>query len=194
MTDAEISQDNESKILRLALNDKRIAVAVLGQALLDEGGIGAQSITVFYTSKSEAVHLWKIADSLGYANAFGKKKHRNHYNYGFSIKASKRKELYSQIGPLPNPAKDKVFRHLANRCLGKNLRGRGETRTLILQSLVKDPKTVLQLMLDTNTSASTVRRHLSNLRNKDFVKIIGKDKGAFQKSLRTADLWSAIHT
>jgi hypothetical protein len=88
MDSSEIEQNSQSKILQLALSNKQIAIAVLGQALLDEGGIGAQSITIFYTNKGEAYHLWKIADSLGYANSFRKKKHRNHYQYGFSIKAS----------------------------------------------------------------------------------------------------------
>jgi predicted HTH transcriptional regulator len=187
MSDTE--NGSKSKILKLALEDRKIAVAVLGQALLDEGGIGAQSITIFYTSKSEAIHLWKIANSLGYANAFRKKKHRNHYNYGFSIKASKRKELYNQIGPLPNPTKDRVFRHLANRQI-EHVRGRGLTKNQILQSLSTNPKTVLQLMLELNTSASTMRRHLAELRRQDLVKIAGKNKRAFQKSLRTADLWT----
>jgi predicted transcriptional regulator len=191
MSQDETKQDEESKILKFALNDKKIAGVVLGQSLLDEGGIGAQSITIFYTSKEEAKHLWKIADSLGYANAFRKKKHRNHYHYGFSIKASKRKELYDQIGPLPNPVKDKVFRHLASRLLEKNRRKFGETRTLILQSLAAEPKTVLKLMLELNTNASTMRKHLKELYSQGLVKIVGKDKGAFQKSLRTANLWQA---
>jgi len=62
---SEIESDQGSKILLLALSNKQIAIAVLGQALLDEGGIGAQSITIFYTNKGEAEHLWKIAISLG---------------------------------------------------------------------------------------------------------------------------------
>ena len=115
-----------SKILELALNNSQIAVAVLGQALLDEGGIGSQSITVFYTNKGEAEQLWKIANSLGYANPLSKKKHRNHYQYGFSIKATKRKELYEQIGPLPNVTKDRIFLHLAKRG-GKTVRAKGDT-------------------------------------------------------------------
>ena len=119
-----------SKILQLALSNKQIAVAVLGQALLDEGGIGSQSITIFYTSKGEAEHLWKIADSLGYANVFRKKKHRNHYQFGFSIIASKRRELYDQISPLPNPVKDQVFRHLAGRKLGKNIKDKRKNKNL----------------------------------------------------------------
>jgi len=191
MSRDETKQNEESKILKLALSDKQIAVAVLGQALLDEGGIGAQSITIFYTSKEEAEHLWKIADSLGYANVFRKKKHRNHQHYGFSIKATMRKEFYDQIGPLPNPVKDRVFRHLASRRTGKNVRARGETRTLILQSLATEPKTVLQLMLELNTNASSMRRHLRELHRQGLVKIVGRDKGAFQKSLRTANLWQA---
>jgi len=191
MTEAT-THPEESKILTLALDNRQIAIAVLGQALLDEGGIGAQSITVFYTCKEEAFQLWRIANSLGFANPFGKKKHRNHYHYGFSIKASKRKELYEHIGPLPNPVKDRVFRHLACRRTGVRVRGKGETRTLILQSLAMEPKTVLQLMLELNTNASTMRRHLRELNCQGLVKIVGKDKEAFQKSLRTANLWKAI--
>jgi DNA-binding transcriptional ArsR family regulator len=177
--------------LELALKDKELAVAVLGQALLDEGGIGSQSITIFYTNKPEAEQLWRIADSLGYANPLRKKKHRNHFLYGFSIKASKRKELYAQIGPLPNQVKDKVFFHLASRH-GQHVRAVGETRGLILRSLQLSPKTVLELMLEHNTNASTIRKHLKKLEEAKLVEIIGKDTGAFQKSLRTANLWKAV--
>jgi hypothetical protein len=180
-----------SGILELALSDRHVAIAVLGQALLDEGGIGSQSITIFYTNIGEAQQLWAIADSLGYANAFRKKWHRNHYQYGFSIKASKRQELYMQIGPLPNAVKDRVFLHLANR-QGRTVRVNGETRCLILKSLKETPKTVLELMLELNTHASTMRRHLKNLQESNLVTVIGKDAGAFQKSLRTANLWKAI--
>lgn len=192
MNETEMPQNEESKILKLALSDRQIAIAVLAQALLDEGGIGAQSITVYYTCKEEAIQLWRIADSLGYANPLRKKKHRNHYHYGFSITAPKRKELYDQIGPLPNPMKDKVFRHLASRRSGPNLRAKGETRRLILQSLSTEPKTVLQLMLEIDAGASTTRRHLEGLRRQGLVEIAGKNKGAFQKSRRTANLWRAV--
>jgi|WetSurMetagenome_2_1015567.scaffolds.fasta_scaffold651557_2 hypothetical protein len=180
-----------SRILELALRDVHVAIAVLGQAILDEGGIGSQSITIFYTNKGEAEQLWKIADSLGYANELRRKKHRNHYQYGFSIKAAKRNELYNQIGPLPNPVKDKIFSHLANRGR-KSIRAKGETRKLVLQSLKSEPKTVLELMLELNTNASTMRRHLKRLQAQGLIKTAGKDSGAFQKSLRTANLWVAI--
>ena len=186
----ENSTKQTSKTLKLALTNRQLAVAVLGQALLDEGGIGAQSITIFYTNKGEAEHLWKIADSLGYANVLRRKKHRNHYQYRFSIKASKRKELYEQISPLPNPVKDKIFNHLANRH-GNDIRAKGETRKLIVKCLQVKPMTVLELMLELNTNASTMRRHLTQLQSEKIVKIIGKDAGAFQKSLRTANLWKA---
>ena len=191
MRETETWQNGESKILKLALGNKRVAIAVLGQALLDEGGIGAQSITIYYTCKEEAVQLWKIAESLGYANPFRKKKHRNHFQYGFSIKASKRKELYNQISPLPNPMKNKVFQHLANRRRSVNHRVKGETKRLVFQSLATESKTVLQLMLELDIGASAMRRHLSELRRHGLVNIVGKDKTAFQKSRRTANLWKA---
>jgi hypothetical protein len=50
---SEIVSQQGSKILQLALSNKQIAIAVLGEAPLDEGGIGAQSITIFYTNKGK---------------------------------------------------------------------------------------------------------------------------------------------
>jgi len=191
MHETETWQNGESKILKLALGNKRVAIAVLGQALLDEGGIGAQSITIYYTCKEEAVQLWRIAESLGYANPFRRKKHRNHFHYGFSIKASIRKELYDQISPLPNPMKNKVFQHLANRRRNANQRVKGETKRLVLRSLATESKTVLQLMLELDIGASAMRRHLSELRRHGLVNIVGKNKTAFQKSRRTGNLWKA---
>jgi len=188
-----MEENNQSKLLTLALTNRQIAVAILGQAIMDEGGIGASAITIYYTSKREAEHLWQIANSLGYAGPLRKKKHRNHHHYGFTILAAKRKEFYDQIGPLPNPTKDRVFRHLANRPRSSiNLRPKGETRKLILKSLRERPKTVLQLMLEMGASASAIRRHLQGLQRQGLVKVYGRYKDAFQKSRRTAYLWTAL--
>jgi len=186
-----MQQDNQSKLLKLALSNKQIAITILGQAILDEGGIGASGITIFYTNEGEAKQLWTIANSLGYANPFRKKKHRNHYHYGFSIKAGKIREFYDKVGPLPNPTKDQIFQHLAKRRPNIHIRARGETRKLILQSLQEKPKTVLQLMLELNISSSTVRKQLRNLNTQGLVKICGKQQNAFQRSRRTAHLWIA---
>jgi predicted Rossmann fold nucleotide-binding protein DprA/Smf involved in DNA uptake len=106
------------------------------------------------------------------------------------MKATKMKELYNQIGPLPNLTKDQVFLHIANRQPNINLRARGETRKLLLQSLRKKPKTVLQLMLELGVGGSTVRRQLRELNRQGSVKIYGRYKDAFQKSRRTAYLWA----
>lgn len=184
-----MQQDNQSKLLKLALKNKQIAIAILGQAILDEGGIGASGITIFYTNENEARQLWTIANSLGYANPFRKKKHRNHYHYGFSIKAEKMRELSDAIGPLPNPMKDQIIHHLANRRPNIHIRARGETRKLILQSLQEKQKTVLQLMLELNISSSTVRKQLRDLSTQGLVEICGKQQDAFQRSRRTANLW-----
>jgi DNA-binding transcriptional ArsR family regulator len=182
---------SQSKLLKLSLANEKIAVAVLGQAILDEGGIGASGISIFYTYKGEALQLWKIADSLGYANPFRKKKHRNHHHYGFGIKASKVKELYARIGPLPNPMKDMVIRHLASRKPNIKLRPTGETKKLVLHLLRHKPMTVLQLMLRLGVGASTTRRQLRNLKRQGLVEISGRYQEAFEKSRRTAYLWTA---
>jgi hypothetical protein len=52
-----MQQDNQSKLLKLALKNKQIAIAILGQAILDEGGIGAYGITIFYTNENEKAPL-----------------------------------------------------------------------------------------------------------------------------------------
>lgn len=51
-------KNNRSKLLEFALSNKQIATAILGQAILDEGGIGASGITIFYTNEGEAKQLW----------------------------------------------------------------------------------------------------------------------------------------
>jgi DNA-binding transcriptional ArsR family regulator len=186
-----MQDENQSKLLKFSLANKKIAVAVLAQAILDEGGIGASGISIFYTYKEEALQLWKIADSLGYANPFRKKKHRNHHHYGFGIKASKVKELYARIGPLPNPVKDIVFQHLINRKPNINLRATGGTKKLMLQLLRQKSMTVLQLMLRLGVGASTTRRQLRNLRKQGLVEISGRYQEAFERSRRTAYLWKA---
>jgi len=186
-----MQEARQSKLLKLAMGSKKTAVAVLGQAILDEGGIGAAGISVFYTHKEEALQLWTIADSLGCANPFRKKKHRNHYHYGFSIKAAMVKQLYAKVGSLPNPMKDRVFRHLANRRPNINLRPKGETKRLMLQLLEQKPMTVLQLMLELDVGASTTRRQLKNLNNQGLVQICGRYRDAFEKSRRIAHLWKA---
>lgn len=184
-------KNNKSKLLKLALGNKRIARVILGQAILDEGGIGASGITIFYTNEGEARQLWTIANSLGYANSFRKKKHRNHFHYGFSIKAAKIKELYDEIGPLPNPTKNKIFQHLMTRYPNIYLRRKGETKRLILESLNRKPKTVLDLILELSISGSTARKHLNILKQQHLVKVCGYNRKAFQRSRRTAHLWVA---
>jgi hypothetical protein len=183
-------KNNMPQLLTLALSNKQIATAILGQAILDEGGIGASGITIFYTNENEAKQLWTIANLLGYANPFRKKKHRNHYHYGFSIKAEKIKKLYDEIGPLPNPTKDRVFLHLTTRHPNVHLRRRGETKELLLRSLNEKPKTVLDLMLELGISGSTVRKQLNMLKRQQLVRIYGYNRKAFERSRRTAHLWA----
>jgi hypothetical protein len=182
-------ENNKPRLLMLALSNKQIATAILGQAILDEGGIGASGITIFYTNENEARQLWTIANSLGYANSFRKKKHRNHYHYGFSIRAEKMKKLYEEIGPLPNSTKNRVFLHLTTRRPNIHLRRRGETKELLLRSLNEKPKTVLDLMLELGSSGSTVRKQLNMLKRQHLVRICGHNMKAFERSRRTAYLW-----
>lgn len=182
-------EKKQAKLVTLALQNRKIALAILGQALIDEGSIGAR-ITISYVSREEGEYLWKIANALGYANPLRTKDHGTHTHWWFSIKASKIKELYNEIGPLPNSFKDRIFRHHAKRHTG-HLRPRGETRKLILEALKEKPKTKLQLMLEVNISESTVRKHLSKLKQQGLIRKHGRNQDALHKSRRTAFLWAA---
>ena len=181
-------QNNQAKLLTLALKNRKIALAILGQALIDEGSKG-ERITISYVSREEGEYLWKIANALGYANPLHTKDHGTHLHWWFSIKASKIKELYNHIGPLLNSFKDRIFRHHANRRTG-HLRPRGETRKLILEMLKEKPKTKLQLMLEVNVNESTVTKHLNKLEQQGLIRIHGRKYDALHKSRRTAFLWT----
>lgn len=181
-------QNKQAKLLTLALKKRKIALAILGQALIDEGSIG-ERITISYVSREEGEYLWKIANALGYANPLRTKDHKTHNHWWFSIKASKIKELYNEIGPLPNSFKDEIFRHHADRSTD-HLRPRGETRKLILEALKENPKTKLQVMLKVKANESIVRKHLNQLKQQGLIRIQGRNHNALHRGRRTALLWT----
>ena len=181
-----------NRISTIAKKNKEVAAAIIVQAIIDEGAIGADgSITITYTSKKNAVYLWEIAHAWDFVHPLRKKEYSNHTKWCIGFRADKRNELYDLVGPLPDPRHDKMFRHiLRNHIGGPYKNGRGESERMILELLKKKAKTVRQLAYDLDLSASSVRKHLRILRNKKKVVVSGCDKQAIYKNQRTAEIWT----
>ena len=181
-----------NRILAIAKANKDVAAAIIVQAIIDEGAIGADgSITITYTSKENAMYLWEIAHAWNFVHPLRKKEYSNHTKWCVSFRADKRKELYELVGPLPDPRHDKMFRHiLRNHHGGPHKNGRGESERMILEVLRKKPTTVRQIAYDLDLSASSVRKHLRTLRKNKKIIVSGCDKKAIHKNQRTAEIWT----
>ncbi|MCJ2514059.1 MAG: hypothetical protein LN408_06445, partial [Candidatus Thermoplasmatota archaeon] len=102
-----------NRILKMAKNNKDAAMAIIVQAIIDEGAIGADgTINITYTSKKNAVYLWEIADTWNLVHPIRTKKYVTHTKWCISFRAEKREEIYKLVGPLPDPKHDKMFRHI----------------------------------------------------------------------------------
>jgi len=162
----------DGKLKELAFKNRDVAYAIIGQAMLDEGDIGLGCITIGYYSEGMARYVWEIANRWGLANPLREKRKKSGATvWSFSIKASKRKELYDKIGPLPDEEKDRAFRHLIiPQPSGKHRYKRGKAKGLILQLLEKKgPMTKRELMYELGIRGSTVGAHLLELKKKGMV-------------------------
>ena len=179
------------RMKKLAMGDEDIAYALIGQAVLDEAKIGPDMIRISYYSEEEARYLWEVGKRWDLVNGLRTEKAHGAKRWVFTIKASSRQKLYEMIGPLPNPDKDRAFRHLVAR----NPRGgtwkykRGGAKRVIL-SLLRMPKTVRELCVESGLGGSSVRRHLRDLEKAGKVRKTGKNVKAEKKNYRLAELWA----
>jgi len=182
------------QMLKKAKKNKEIALVIIGQAIVDEANIGLTQIKINFVSKSEAKFLWEIANKWGWANRFRRFRDnkRKYDKWGFTFKASKLKEIYNFIGPLPNEDKDIAFRHLVKH-QGKIPKTKhGLTKKRILETLSKNgPMTRRDLMYRIDIGYSTLKGHLLDLKKKGFVDVCGKNLNDVRHShRRQADLWT----
>ena len=185
-----------STVMQRALKDKAVAMAIIGQAIIDEGAIGVDgSITVSYTSYENAYNLWKIANAWGLVHPLRKKLYKTHTKWVVAFKAEKREEIYKYIGPLPDPRKNKMFRHILRNPRGRiHKGGKGEVQRKILELLKRKPLTIREISYALDLSGSTVRKHLKKLAERGKVTIIGVNKNSLNKNQRTAHLWYLRHS
>jgi len=181
------------KIAEKAMEDKDVAMAIIGQAIIDEGSIGADgTLVVTYTSRQNAVHLWNVANRWGLVHHLRTKEYENHSKWCVSFRAEGRRDIYQTIGPLPDKDQDKMFQHiLRNPVGGTRKQPRGMTRKQLLDLLMTKPMTIRQLAYGCDISASVVRKHLKGLQKSGMVELIGYNATSPKKNQRTARLWIA---
>jgi len=184
--------DKMNRILELAKENKAVAMAIIAQAIIDEGAIGADgTITINYTSRKNAVYLWKIANAWDLVHPIRKKKYINHTTWYVSFRAEKREEIYKFVGPLPDLRHDRMFRHILRRYNGGPHKARnGETQRKTLDLLKNKPMTVRDISYALDISASTTRKHLINLRKDKKIFVFGYNKKSPNKNQRTAQIWA----
>ena len=183
-----------NKLSGLAKKNKDVAMALIIQAIIDEGAIGADgSITITYTSKKNALYLWEIADVWNLVHPLRTKNYLTHTKWCISFRAEKRKEIYNSAGKLPDPRQDKMFRHiLRNYKGGIHKMGRGKTKMKILELLKNKSMTVREIAYSLDLSASTVRTHLIRLRDDGKVMVSGFNNTSPNKNMRTAHIWAYL--
>ena len=181
-----------NRILKMAKNNKDVAMAIIVQAIIDEGAIGADgTINITYTRQENAVYLWEIADAWDLVHPMRTKKYITHTKWCISFRAEKRKEIYKSVGPLPDPRHDRMFRHILRNNRGGAHKGkRGETQRKILEMMKKRNMTVRDIAYSLDLSASTVRTHLRSLRNDGSVLVTGYNKKSPHKNQRIAQIWA----
>lgn len=181
-------------MLEKAKINKPLAYAILGQSISDEANIGVDSIKICLVSKEEAKFLWDIGNAWGLVNVFRRFNYPEgkYREWGFTIKAEKRKEIYKTIGPMPNLDKDVAFRHLVKRNIkGGNKRAHGQTKNEIIRILRdKGPLTARSIMYELDIGYGALKTHLKELSLRKNIKIIGKNTADFRHShRRQANLW-----
>ena len=181
-----------NRILKLAKNNKDIAMAIVIQAIIDEGAIGADgSIKITYTSEKNARYLWEIANAWELVYPIQIKNYKTHTKWCISFKANKRKELYKFVGPLPDPRQDRMFRHILRDYKGgAHKRRRGQSKLKILELLKSKAMTVRDISYAFDLSASTVRKHLKNLKKEKKIFMSGYNNKFPKKNQRIAQIWA----
>jgi len=179
------------KAYRRALRNYKLACALLGQALFDEGYLRGSPVTVFYTSKEATRSLWNVGQRWGLVNSFRSKLGYNHTKWGFSVKAFRLRDIYDINGPLPDKRRDGEFRLAAFRnTSGIPKNPRGKTRHKLLLYLSRTPRTRADCVTYLGLSYSTIRKHMTSLLRANLIHVIGRNANALGKARNKACLYS----
>jgi DNA-binding transcriptional ArsR family regulator len=179
------------KIQSTAMKNKVMANALLGQAIIDEGFIGAGgSLEISYTSKQNAEWIWKIGNAFGLVHPLTEKAYKNHKKWIVKFRPQIRIVL-KELGKFPDKRQQEMIDHIVDRNPkgGKSKYQKGEAKEKIINSLKESPKTIRNLSYDLDLSASTVKGHVYELNKRGLVVLSGLDKKNEHKNQRTSKIW-----
>ena len=179
-------------LARAIESDERLAYALVGQSLLDEGSILTDKIEIFYNDRRTAWFLFRVARRVALAQRFRKKMALQQVKFGFTINHGGWQRLYDVIGPLPDKRKDTAFRFLLRKHPKGILRPIGESKKLLLDLLRERPRTSRELSYRLGLSGSSIRRHLADLARHGKVKVIGRNRDSGNGKSKSAFVWVEI--
>ncbi len=159
------------RLKRLCKENKILADEIVKALIVDEGNIedkieaelsNKQLVEDLYEVISRYYNLNRITTRT--RNIDFKIKPEWRYNstvWNLSFSASGFQELYKSISPLPIYYKEENLRFLFDRQNRSfNQRKLGETKKLIVESLLKSPKTMAELAKELIVKQTTIRAHL----------------------------------
>lgn len=159
------------RLKSLAKNNKEIVDEIVKALIIDEGNI-EDKIEAELANEKLVIDLKEIIEPIYKLNKITSRtrtiEFKDHpkwthtttaWNIGFG--ASGFKELYKSLSPLPIDYKQDNLEFLSKRqTRGFNQRKMGETRRLIVQSLLNSPKTIDELAKELIVKQTTIRAHL----------------------------------
>lgn len=163
-----------SKFKLYAFKYKLLADEVIKALIIDEGDVSDRIRIELANQKlvEDLCEIFRIYYNL--TNIISRTRYIKFYNnkkpfpahvlksWKFGISASSFKDLYKSINPLPINYKENNFIALGNNQNRKWLvRKTGETKKMIVKSLIGNSKSVTELANDLVVGHSTIRRHLN---------------------------------
>jgi len=161
------------------MRNKKMAAAVIGQAIVDEGYLGTDTIVIRYHSRDNTKAIWNIANKWGWANRLQFHKYVDNRKpteiknaWRFSIKRKAIPQIYDYIGALPDRKRDLKMQTIMrlNGSTGKT-KGIGVVKSEIMQEMGKSPQTVETLVKKFDMSASSIQKHLRELTSQNKIEI-----------------------
>jgi len=161
------------KFKSLAKENKILTDEVIKALILDEGSIedkikielaNQKLVEGLYEIISDHYNLTKLFSRIRYNISFKGKWNHDSYVWGFGFSAESFNGLYNSISLSPIDYKQEAIEFLA-KLQNKNYfhRKHGETKKLITVSLLKGPKTFLELSRELQIRQTSVSSHIRKL-------------------------------
>ena len=181
------------KLGKEALRNKRMAAVIIGQAILDEGYIGTDRVTLRYNSNNIAEYLFSIANRWGWATSFQKHLYTDNRRpdekkvcWRFNLRKGAVREIAKIAGEFPDKEKEEGIKLLLK--IGRKSVNKGIKKEDVLREIEKGPKTVVELARKFGVTRNSIVHHLEKLEKEN--KIIKTKTRSYGKYLyASSQLW-----